>query len=62
MTIPYDTTEMDNQKRELASRYESETNKQTNQEVTMLQVKCELNINRVREEIADRGNGDTVTV
>lgn len=28
VTIPYDTTEMDNQKRELANKYESETNKQ----------------------------------
>ena len=44
---------MDNQKRQLANKYESTTKKQ---KVIMLKVKCELQVNDVMKEIADYGN------
>lgn len=49
-------TQMDNQKRKLANKYESETHTHTQiEKVMMLEVKFVLNVNRVLEEIADYG-------
>ena len=47
------TIKIDNQKRQMATKYESATKKQ---KMIMLEVKCELQVNDVTKEIADYGN------